>query len=283
MANRTKSGITPAPAGKTEEAVKIHPGGEDHPRTCGENTAVLHVIVKIAGSPPHLRGKPSSAHIAFAVSRITPAPAGKTRIMTKRRMGMKDHPRTCGENFISLCNPSRFVGSPPHLRGKLAPLSKISINPRITPAPAGKTGMSNAQSKLSRDHPRTCGENFTLSSPKLSIIGSPPHLRGKLYGNSKIGTYPRITPAPAGKTSSCIAAHACTRDHPRTCGENKGASPLHMLSKGSPPHLRGKRYLLQDKQQFRRITPAPAGKTTKHECTKKPTEDHPRTCGENRV
>ena len=70
--------ITPAPAGKTEEAVKIHPNGEDHPRTCGENKKIISLALATLGSPPHLRGKPNTPIFLPELVGITPAPAGKT-------------------------------------------------------------------------------------------------------------------------------------------------------------------------------------------------------------
>ena len=73
--------------------------------------------------------------------------------------------------------------------------------------------------------------------------GSPPHLRGK----------PR---------DMNLALYAY-KDHPRTCGENLIDGQIQKYGEGSPPHLRGKRSHLQENGPLKRITPAPAGKTSK--------------------
>ena len=154
---------------------------QDHPRTCGENLMNRLEANSGYGSPPHLRGKQSFVYYTLKDRRITPAPAGKTRFLKEVELSKKDHPRTCGENTVSFCLSLFTLGSPPHLRGKRH-VSDVAFNKlRITPAPAGKTGID-------------------LQIAKQTILGSPPHLRGKqtktLIRSADIG----ITPAPAGKT-----------------------------------------------------------------------------------
>ena len=152
----------------------------------------------------------------------------------------EDHPRTCGENLYSHCLWLVLKGSPPHLRGKLVTSFLIAGNRRITPAPAGKTYVGLAEAQQYKDHPRTCGENQDQKSMKKNYLGSPPHLRGKLYENCCRIRQGRITPAPAGKTRIRENAFGIREDHPRTCGENKGLPFKRLLHSGSPPHLRGK-------------------------------------------
>ena len=66
-------------------------------------------------------------------------------------------------------------------------------------------------------------------------------MRGKLHGEQWAGMEDRITPADAGKTY-CIAFNSV--DLP-----------------GSPPRMRGKRFLGEDFAHGNGITPADAGKT----------------------
>ena len=75
---KTVAGITPACAGKT--CLKSMAGfvRRDHPRVCGENALRFVGFSGIAGSPPRVRGKPSSHSLHFQVVGITPACAGKT-------------------------------------------------------------------------------------------------------------------------------------------------------------------------------------------------------------
>ena len=52
------------------------------------------------GSPPHVRGKESSAADEKAASRITPACAGKSVSPSRRCVHRQDHPRMCGEKAL---------------------------------------------------------------------------------------------------------------------------------------------------------------------------------------
>ena len=86
------------------------------------------------------------------------------------------------------------------MRGKLYHSDTMQEFRRITPAYAGKTYMSVANSGASRDHPRVCGENSIAVIYNLYKTGSPPRMRGK-HGRPLIVLFlQRITPAYAGKT-----------------------------------------------------------------------------------
>ena len=55
-------GITPAHAGKSPVSRYLMIPQEDHPRTRGEKTGALGLMIFGIGSPPHTRGKvPSQA------------------------------------------------------------------------------------------------------------------------------------------------------------------------------------------------------------------------------
>ena len=93
-----RSRITPAHAGKTFLSSDLHFSQADHPRACGENPTGSHGGVHIYGSPPRMRGKPSSPNNSCPSSRITPAHAGKTHRFRGQQDKRTDHPRACGEN-----------------------------------------------------------------------------------------------------------------------------------------------------------------------------------------
>ena len=86
----------------------------------------------------------------------------------------------CGENLTEGTEIGRKLGSPPHVRGKLLFKIKIFVNRRITPACAGKTPCGYISGRINQDHPRMCGENIDGNGSYSTIIGSPPHVRGKL-------------------------------------------------------------------------------------------------------
>ena len=111
-------GITPACAGKTSDDEIKRANTGDHPRVCGENIPVISFFKKRVGSPPRVRGKPSSEMSrAFHVG-ITPACAGKTAPRGNKLLLSQDHPRVCGENRASLETRVLSMGSPPRVRGK---------------------------------------------------------------------------------------------------------------------------------------------------------------------
>ena len=140
---RKETGITPAPAGKTLATKWVDESVEDHPRTCGENAVKVSPIERTSGSPPHLRGKLEFLMQVREDGRITPAPAGKTFHISSKHYQPRDHPRTCGENSGGVWLAKPDEGSPPHLRGKPYLTNRDYLEPRITPAPAGKTNRTN--------------------------------------------------------------------------------------------------------------------------------------------
>ena len=73
-------------------------------------------------------------------SGITPAGAGKTRVVGDIGEHCEDHPRRCGENLFILVLVALPLGSPPQVRGKQDAMQGIFKWLGITPAGAGKTG-----------------------------------------------------------------------------------------------------------------------------------------------
>ena len=72
--------ITPADAGKTHLRIVPKHIAWDHPRGCGENETARASGKSTWGSPPRMRGKPTSYAQAGKYTRITPADAGKTHV-----------------------------------------------------------------------------------------------------------------------------------------------------------------------------------------------------------
>ena len=56
------------------------------------------------------------------------------------------------------------------------------------------------RSERERDHPRVCGEKFSLMTEVQALHGSPPRMRGKVKMVSIAGEIAGITPAYAGKS-----------------------------------------------------------------------------------
>ena len=132
------------------------------------------------------------------------------------------------------------LGSPPQVRGKLAKILKQNGVDRITPAGAGKTNFHGFNNNIPQDHPRRCGENG-IRQPRLGRGGgSPPQVRGKRRRGLSFSWLHGITPAGAGKTAFKAAVFCNRQDHPRRCGENRGAGISCLWLTGSPPQVRGK-------------------------------------------
>ena len=114
----------------------------------------------------------------------------------------------------------------------------------------------------------------------MILPGSPPHMRGKEQRRKRNENDMGITPAHAGKSSSVCVELSRSWDHPRTCGEKAWVGESKNNETGSPPHMRGKAYVVAITCNPDRITPAHAGKSCSALWASPNGWDHPRTCGE---
>ena len=134
-------GITPAPAGNTSSSASSSLIIWDHPRACGKHLQPLPRPFQPGGSPPRLRETRPPTNQRTRFTRITPAPAGNTLVISGKITGRRDHPRACGKHGEH-ANISRvFQGSPPRLRETHYRDTHHTGPCRITPAPAGNTSM----------------------------------------------------------------------------------------------------------------------------------------------
>jgi len=131
----------------------------------------------------------------------------------------------------------------------------------ITPAPAGSTRRFLLPRARGRDHPRACGEHDCKRLGIEVTWGSPPRLRGAQFRPFAALTHMRITPAPAGSTTSAKVFSFPPKDHPRACGEHEPTVWRLSINIGSPPRLRGAPCREYTINVYCGITPAPAGST----------------------
>ena len=153
-------GITPACAGKRPRTPLVGSFSRDHPRMCGEKLIVAVPLQITAGSPPHVRGKAQLPAAPCPASRITPACAGKSFGEKVLQSGVEDHPRMCGEKRSAFGMQIIWIGSPPHVRGKVRNEGLRNTKTGITPACAGKSLRGGQSVSVCRDHPRMCGEKM---------------------------------------------------------------------------------------------------------------------------
>ena len=191
-------------------------------------------------SPPRMRGKVIVRSRNAVQIGITPAYAGKSARILKRRTEKRDHPRVCGEkDAICKSCPAR-QGSPSRMRGKAGwPLCGLPCI-GITPAYAGKSQPWRSYSQRRWDHPRVCGEKRPAVDGKRPLRGSPPHVRGKVKDPVPVSALVGITPACAGKRSAQAGAPAGRRDHPRVCGEKFNSGSM-LKQMGDHPRVCGEK------------------------------------------
>ena len=151
--------ITPACAGKTEPTTLYMTNVEDHPRMRGEDVFAPFVPPFERGSPPHARGRQVGLRGSPLGEWITPACAGKTKLIDRLWRPTRDHPRMRGEDFSETCGKNLSWGSPPHARGRLERFSQVEVREGITPACAGKTNWLKRHPEARKDHPRMRGED----------------------------------------------------------------------------------------------------------------------------
>ena len=108
-------------------------------------------------------------------------------------------------------------------------------------------------------------------------------MRGKACTCGTVHGKNRITPAYAGKRYLSRIGDALMGDHPRLCGEKHRRHGCYMITKGSPPPMRGKGDKFLTIFTTVRITPAYAGKRFLSLDRLQANLDHPRLCGEKPV
>ena len=111
-------------------------------------------------------------------------------------------------------------------------------------------------------------------------LGSPPRMRGKEIDCIGLIVRVRITPAHAGKRNQKMKDWRAAVDHPRACGEKGDVQGRRCWVWGSPPRMRGKAKIIQQRGARLGITTAHAGKSRRCPPARSDGWDHPRACGE---
>ena len=117
--------IIPACAGQTVFGVHCAQLNPDHPRVCGANMISHYRCSLVHGSSPRVRGKRQHLGFVGLPSRIIPACAGQTRLISGFNKPASDHPRVCGANELSHGTLQSMIGSSPRVRGKPYPRQRL--------------------------------------------------------------------------------------------------------------------------------------------------------------
>ena len=168
---------------------------------CGEHEVVQTAERAAAGSSPHVRGARDCVVLPSLSAGIIPACAGSTLPKGHQNRQTGDHPRMCGEHYMSFLSLRIGAGSSPHVRGALPLGMCLSARTGIIPACAGSTSRSCRSCVTRWDHPRMCGEHSAATRSYATGSGSSPHVRGApARATSSISTA-GIIPACAGSTA----------------------------------------------------------------------------------
>ena len=192
------------------------------------------------GSSPLTRGKRRASDCPVVISGLIPAHAGKTQYPAKRREGGQAHPRSRGENGLSLGARGLGGGSSPLTRGKHVPEAWAAKENGLIPAHAGKTTALGLCPRPHEAHPRSRGENTFGARIAATAAGSSPLTRGKLDRDVCEGVGCGLIPAHAGKTIGVKPSISSEAAHPRSRGENRGSVFSVISVFGSSPLTRGK-------------------------------------------
>ena len=193
-----------------------------------------------SGSSPLTRGKHG-----FVVSErldpgLIPAHAGKTCPCPASSSTTRAHPRSRGENLRARAKQHPKHGSSPLTRGKHDRVDCFPSGGRLIPAHAGKTPRTACRRWRARAHPRSRGENTSLTWSDISGLGSSPLTRGKHLRPVHRRRREGLIPAHAGKTLANPDGDLHRWAHPRSRGENTAPPGREGQVVGSSPLTRGK-------------------------------------------
>ena len=233
------------------------------------------------GSPPLMRGPPTTITAVRYSHRITPAYAGTTVPQASRQIRNRDHPRLCGDHTGGTRYYCPRPGSPPLMRGPRSNEDKVPCDSRITPAYAGTTVLARVLTTGNKDHPRLCGDHMYTTRYIRRREGSPPLMRGPPGAGITSGKRARITPAYAGTTLLTKGIYLHMKDHPRLCGDHLNYHFRFQKMEGSPPLMRGPPVIDGENSTQEGITPAYAGTTWLSLSSDRLRRDHPRLCGDH--
>ncbi len=238
-AGQRLDGIIPARAGSSLRATTAIPWRRDHPRACGEQPPCKSSSSQAPGSSPRVRGAGTSTNGGHVLAGIIPARAGSSCLCRRHHTRRRDHPRACGEQLRALNKQLYSQGSSPRVRGAAAQTARTCPALGIIPARAGSSLLFFWSHYALRDHPRACGEQFSIRVNAPAQSGSSPRVRGAAQPAWISPWRLGIIPARAGSSTTVARTSTLSRDHPRACGEQSASSLPRPASQGSSPRVRG--------------------------------------------
>ena len=151
----------------------------------------------------------------------------------------------------------------------------------LIPTHAGKTRPARNQPGHAWAHPRSRGENRTVTLYARGDLGSSPLTRGKRLSEPGARHLQGLIPTHAGKTRGPTSYPFPGWAHPRSRGENMGSLFLQRHMVGSSPLTRGKRKPRAPLLHRDGLIPTHAGKMTGTWPPPCPSPAHPHSRREN--
>ena len=222
---RGRTGLIPAHAGKTAVMTCCRDARRAHPRSRGENCSRAYSHGSGRGSSPLTRGKRCLPGHPDHWPGLIPAHAGKTGVPAWTPGARPAHPRSRGENTPRGGRTRGVAGSSPLTRGKHRIPSLSHVQTGLIPAHAGKTWVGRWVALRGWAHPRSRGENVSMTARVMTNPGSSPLTRGKPRLGVRAAYGVGLIPAHAGKTNYFDHSHGLFRAHPRSRGENWRSRP----------------------------------------------------------
>ena len=213
-------------------------------------------------------------------SRFIPACAGNSPGPPHHGLATTVHPRVCGEQSLTKPSADLTNGSSPRVRGTVNFLACGVTPARFIPACAGNRVEETVTASDSPVHPRVCGEQSGVRSPRSESVGSSPRVRGTERSPPSTAAVERFIPACAGN-SSCSRGRECSHSvHPRVCGEQGCWRYPAAQCHGSSPRVRGTALPRRARSRITRFIPACAGNSLWGFDGEPFSTVHPRVCGE---
>jgi len=179
---------TPAGAGITPIVCACALTLRAYPRGRGDHPTANEFSKDITGLPPRARGSPRPGRAAPPRPRPTPAGAGITLEAPCANTMMAAYPRGRGDHREETRRALLIAGLPPRARGSPLGVEEHVLLVRPTPAGAGITAGSSANSLSSAAYPRGRGDHPGLRTRRVHASGLPPRARGSLIDTAGISS-----------------------------------------------------------------------------------------------
>ena len=189
----------PAPAGEPLASVALMEVAPVYPRACGGTPGLGHLLVRLEGLSPRLRGNLLVAQNGAAAVGSIPAPAGEPCRGRRWWRCRPVYPRACGGTHSTKRTDRSPWGLSPRLRGNLVAAKQLGLQCGSIPAPAGEPCRHGLTSSPGSVYPRACGGTSHGGSTTMHLYGLSPRLRGNRANTPPHRPRMRSIPAPAGE------------------------------------------------------------------------------------